>query len=99
LLLAAGLTPCASAIILMLFALANDAFWVGALAVAALSLGMGGTVAAIGIATVLARDLARRLFTAGGARGELIEQVMLILGSFLLLLFGSVLALGAWARL
>lgn len=96
---AAGLTPCASAIIIMLFALANDAFWLGVLAVAALSLGMGGTVAAVGVATVLARDLATRAFAAGGARGELIERVMLLLGSFLLALFGGVLALGAWARL
>jgi nickel/cobalt transporter (NicO) family protein len=96
---AAGLTPCASAVIIMLFALANDAFWLGALAVAALSLGMGGTVAIIGVATVLARDLARKLFATGGARGELVERVMLMLGSFLLLLFGGVLALGAWARM
>ena len=96
---AAGLTPCASAVIIMLFALANDAFWLGALAVAALSLGMGGTVAIIGVATVLARDLARGLFAAGGARSELIERAMLMLGSFLLLLFGGVLALGAWARM
>lgn len=97
--LVAGLTPCASAIIIMLFALANEAFWLGALAVLALSLGMGGTVAAIGVATVLARQLATRLAGAGGARGELVERVMLLLGSFLLVLFGGVLALGAWARL
>lgn len=97
--LVAGLTPCASAIIIMLFALANEAFWLGALAVAALSLGMGGTVAAIGVATVLARNLATRVFAAGGARGEVIERVMLLLGSFLLALFGGVLALGAWVRL
>jgi len=96
---AAGLTPCASAVIIMLFALANDSFWLGALAVAALSLGMGGTVAIIGVATVLARDLVRKLFATGGARGELVERVMLTLGSFLLLLFGGVLALGAWARM
>ena len=43
LILATGLTPCASAIIIMLFALANDAFGLGVAAVAVLTLGMAVT--------------------------------------------------------
>ena len=55
LIVATGLTPCASAIIILLFALANDAFGLGVIAVAVLTVGMAVTIPTIGVLTVLGR--------------------------------------------
>jgi ABC-type nickel/cobalt efflux system permease component RcnA len=96
---AAGLTPCASAIIVMLFALANHAFVIGIESALAMSAGMAMTVSAIGIASIFARQLMQRA-VAGSSRGShVLERVLNIGGSLLLVLFASLLFLGAWSRL
>jgi nickel/cobalt exporter len=97
--LAAGLTPCASAVIVMLFALANDAFMIGAEVALAMSVGMGITVAAVGVLSIAARDLAERLAAAGGARALLVERSLNMLGAGLVLTVAGALFLGALARL
>jgi nickel/cobalt exporter len=96
---AAGLTPCASAIIVMLFALANHAFVIGIESALAMSVGMAMTVSAIGIASIFARQVMQRA-VAGSSRGShALERVLNIGGSLLLLLFAGLLFLGAWSRL
>ena len=55
LVVATGLMPCASAIILLLFALANGLFAIGVVAALVMALGMGITMAAVGVATIVAR--------------------------------------------
>jgi nickel/cobalt exporter len=97
--LAAGLTPCASAVIVMLFALANDAFAIGAEVALAMSVGMGLTVAAVGVLSIAARDLAERLAASGGARAVLVERGLNMLGAGLVLTVAGVLFLGAVSRL
>jgi ABC-type nickel/cobalt efflux system permease component RcnA len=95
----AGVAPCASAIIIMLFALANDAVLIGTVAVLALSLGMGLTVSAIGVMTILARRFMTRFAGGSTARGEAIERVLAIAGSLAVIGFSGLLLLGAWYRL
>jgi nickel/cobalt exporter len=96
---AAGLTPCASAIIVMLFALANHAFVIGIESALAMSAGMAMTVSAIGIASIFARQLMQRA-VAGNARGShALERGLNLGGSFLLVLFSGLLFLGACSRL
>jgi ABC-type nickel/cobalt efflux system permease component RcnA len=95
----AGIAPCASAIIIMLFSLANDALLIGAVAVLALSLGMGLTVSAIGVLSIVARKFMKRFATGSSARGEQIERVMAIAGSLAVVGFSGLLMLGAWDRL
>jgi nickel/cobalt exporter len=95
----AGIAPCASAIIIMLFSLANDAILIGAVAVLALSLGMGLTVSAIGVLSIVARKFMKRFATGSSARGEQIERVMAIAGSLAVVGFSGLLMLGAWDRL
>jgi ABC-type nickel/cobalt efflux system permease component RcnA len=96
---AAGLVPCASAIIVMLFALANHAFVIGIEAALAMSLGMAITVSTIGLASIFARQLMERLFAASSRGGVALERGLHFGGSFLLVVFASVLLLGAWSRL
>ena len=97
--LAAGVAPCASAIIIMLFALANGAMLVGTIAVLSLSLGMGLTVSAIGVLSILARGLMRRFAGGETASGERLERALAIGGSVLVVAFAGSLMLGAWVRL
>ena len=97
--LAAGVAPCASAIIIMLFALANGAMLVGTIAVLSLSLGMGLTVSAIGVLSILARGLMKRFAGGETATGERIERALAIGGSVLVVGFAGALMLGAWIRL
>jgi len=97
--LAAGVAPCASAIIIMLFALANGAMLVGTIAVLSLSLGMGLTVSAIGVLSILARGLMKRFAGGETAAGERLERVLAIVGSVLVVAFAGTLMLGAWVRL
>jgi ABC-type nickel/cobalt efflux system permease component RcnA len=99
LIVTAGLTPCASAIIVLLFALANSVFLVGVGAAMAMSAGMAITVSAIALLSVLARDLAQRLF-GGSPRWALrLERGLAILGPVLLVACSALLFLGAWSQL
>jgi nickel/cobalt transporter (NicO) family protein len=95
----AGIAPCASAIIIMLFSLANDAILIGAVAVLALSLGMGLTVSAIGVLSIVARKFMRRFATGSGERGERLERLLAIAGAIAVIGFSGLLALGAWDQM
>ncbi len=95
----AGIAPCASAIIIMLFALANDAILIGAVAVLALSLGMGLTVSMIGVLSIVARKFMRRFATGSSDRGERLERVLAIAGAIAVIGFSGLLALGAWDQM
>lgn len=95
----AGVAPCASAIIIMLFSLANDALLIGVAAVLALSFGMGLTVAAIGVLSILARDVMKRVAAGSTENGERLERLLAIAGAVAVIGFSSLLAFGAWDRL
>jgi len=99
LVIAAGLTPCASAIIILLFALANDALGVGIAAVAVLSLGMALTVSTIGVASVLGRHTLLRVLDAVGVKSHRFEQSLAAVGAFCIVAVSSLLMLGAWYRI
>jgi len=99
LILAAGLTPCASAIIILLFSLANDALPVGIAAVASLSLGMAITVSTIGIATVVGRHAIVRLLDRVGFGAHRLEQGLAVAGALAILSVSGLMMMGAWARL
>lgn len=96
--LTAGLTPCASAIIVMLFALALQAFWVGVVAVLVMAVGMALTVSAIGIGTIYARRLIVRIF-ADRPGAELVEKAMALGGALFLVGFAALMLFGSTVRM
>ncbi len=98
LVLTAGLTPCASAIIVMLFALALQAFWVGVVAVLVMAVGMALTVSAIGIGTIYARRLIVRIF-ADRPGAELVEKAMALGGALFLVGFAALMLFGSTVRM
>jgi ABC-type nickel/cobalt efflux system permease component RcnA len=98
LVITAGLTPCASAIIVMLFALALQAFAVGVLAVLVMAVGMAITVSAIGIGTIYARRLVTRLF-ADRPGAELVEKLLTLGGALALTAFAALMLFGSTVRM
>ena len=95
---AVGVAPCASAIIIMLFALANDAMGLGIAAVMALSLGMAITVSAVGMLSIVARRLVMRLTKGPGLGVQRLEQVLRLLGSAAIIGFAGLLMIGSLAN-
>ena len=61
--LSVGLRPCSGAVLVLLFAVTQDAFAVGAMSALAMSLGTAITVSALAVLTVFSKNLALR--TAG----------------------------------
>jgi len=90
--LAVGAVPCTGALIAVLFALASGAWLLGLLAVAAISVGMGLTLAAVGIFAITTRDSispgSQQTLNAVGAAGGI-----------LVLLVGATLFMGTAALL
>jgi nickel/cobalt exporter len=98
LILAAGITPCASAIIVLLFALAQDALAIGIGAALVMSLGMSVTVSAVALLSIFGRKTVAAVAGHGRA-AMLIERGLALAGAMLVIGLAGVLMLGAWARL
>jgi ABC-type nickel/cobalt efflux system permease component RcnA len=66
-----GLVPCTGAVLILLYALANDILAAGMILVAAIAAGMAITMGALGMVSVVARRaVARRLDAAGNGQGR-----------------------------
>jgi ABC-type nickel/cobalt efflux system permease component RcnA len=96
---AAGIAPCGSAVIIMLFALGNQAMGLGIAAVLALSLGMAATLSAIGVLSILGRRSLMRLTEHGHGLAERVGQALALLGAGAVVGFSLLLMLGAWSQL
>jgi nickel/cobalt exporter len=97
LILAAGITPCASAIIVLLFALAQDALAIGIGAALVMSLGMGVTVSAVALLSIFGRKTVAA-FAGHGRAAVVIERGLALAGALLVIGLAGALMLGAWAR-
>ena len=64
---AAGMVPCPGAVLIMLYAVANDMIYPGFLLVAAMSLGIGLTICSLGVGAIIARQTALRLVESDGS--------------------------------
>lgn len=89
--LAVGIRPCTGAILVLVFALAQGVIGAGALAVLAMSLGTGLTVAALATLAVGAKALAVRLAARRSDLGVWIGRAIEILGALAVLAFGLLL--------
>lgn len=100
--LVSGMRPCTGALIVLLFALANGIFLIGALATLAMGVGVALTVSGVGIAAILARRGIIGLSGIGGGRRigvlALVPRILSVLGSVAVLLIGLLLLAGALQR-
>jgi nickel/cobalt exporter len=97
--LAAGVTPCPSAIIVLLFALANGALAVGMVACLVMAIGMGLTVSAVGLAAIGGRRALLRPLHGGVRSLVWAARGLTVLAGLGLVAAGGWLAVGAWSRL
>tara|TARA_R110000868_G_scaffold177382_1_gene415812 strand:+ start:2467 stop:3381 length:915 start_codon:yes stop_codon:yes gene_type:complete len=87
--LAIGLRPCTGAILVLLFALTQDAFLIGILSSLAMSVGTAITVSLLAVFTLLSKDLALRLAgTADNRWTARIERGLAIAGGVFILALG-----------
>jgi len=93
LLTAAGIAPCAGALIIILLSIALDVLWAGVVGVISIALGMAITLAAIGMASMMAH----RLIIADG-RSQEIGRFTAIAASLIVIATAGTLLLGSLER-
>jgi ABC-type nickel/cobalt efflux system permease component RcnA len=96
LVLATGLTPCASAIIILLFAFGQELYLVGVAACLVMAVGMGLTVSLVGLAAVAARRGTVRLVGPSSAAAHGVKTALGIAGAAAITGLGGLLFLSAW---
>lgn len=94
---AVGLRPCSGAIIVLIFALAQDLFWTGVGATLIMGLGTAATVAAIATLAVSARGLASRVARTRAGLGMLAMHAIEVGAAALIIAFGILLLAGYMA--
>ena len=90
--LAVGMVPCPGAVLVMLYAIANDMIYPGFLLVAAMSAGIGLTIAILGVATILLRQFATRFVenSGGGVAVARFRSLSNTAGALLVTVIGTV---------
>ena len=88
--LAAGMVPCPGAVLIMLYAVANDMIVPGSLLVAAMSLGIGSSICVLGVGAILARQAAMRVMERSGGGASTLRHGMNYAGAALVTLVGLV---------
>jgi nickel/cobalt exporter len=91
---AVGLRPCSGAIIVLVFALAQGLFWIGAASTFVMGLGTAITVATIATLAVGARGLAGKLAKAKPGAGMILLRGFEIAAAALIIAFGVLLLTG-----
>jgi nickel/cobalt exporter len=95
--LGVGIVPCTGAVLILLYALANDILLPGLLLVVAIAAGMAITMGALGMLSILARNaVATRLAAAGGGGNDAFALVSDYGGALLITLIGVALFWSAW---
>jgi ABC-type nickel/cobalt efflux system permease component RcnA len=97
LVLATGLTPCASAIIILLFAFGQELYLVGVAACLVMAVGMGLTVSLVGLAAVAARRGTVRLVGPSSVAAHRLKTALGVAGAAAITGLGLLLFLSAWA--
>jgi nickel/cobalt transporter (NicO) family protein len=93
LLTAAGIAPCAGALVVILLSLALGVLWAGVIGVIAIALGMALTLAAVGMASMVAHRL-----IIGDGRSREIGRFTAIAASLIVIATAGTLLLGALER-
>lgn len=95
--LAVGLRPCTGAVLVLLFALTQGAFLVGAFSAFAMSIGTAITVSALAVLTLVSKNAALRVAgTADNPWTGRIEQGLRIAGGLFILAMGLFMLVGSF---
>lgn len=91
---AVGLRPCSGAILVLVFALAQEMFFAGVAATFVMGLGTALTVATIAVVAVSAKGLARRLTAGNAGRGAVALRGLEFAAACVVLVLGAGLLMG-----
>jgi nickel/cobalt exporter len=94
--IAAGIRPCAGALVILVFALSQGLFAAGIAATFAMALGTALTTGAIAALAVFAKVLALRIAGGHGAAGSIAIAGLELLAAAFVLVLGASLLLGLW---
>ena len=94
--LAAGLRPCAGALIVLVFASVQGLFWAGVAATFAMALGTALTTGALAALAVFFKFAALRLAGGGSLRGARAVATLELLAAAFVVALGASLLLGIW---
>ncbi|WP_414476177.1 nickel/cobalt transporter [Microvirga sp. M2] len=95
--LAAGIRPCAGALIVLVFSLAQGLFAAGIAATFAMALGTALTTSAIAAVAVFAKALALKVAGGRGAAGAIVIACLELLAAAFVVVLGASLLVGLWA--
>ncbi|WP_243374567.1 nickel/cobalt transporter [Microvirga solisilvae] len=96
--IAAGIRPCAGALIVLVFSLAQGLFAAGIAATFVMALGTALTTSAIAAVAVFAKTLALRLAGGRGATGAIAVAALELLAAAFVLVLGASLLIGLWSQ-
>ena len=95
--IAAGIRPCAGALVILVFALSQGLFAAGIAATFAMGLGTALTTGAIAALAVFAKKLALRIAGGRGAAGAVAVAAIELLAAAFVLVLGASLLFGLWS--
>jgi nickel/cobalt exporter len=97
--IAAGVRPCSGAILVLVFALAQNLFAAGLAATFAMALGTAVTTGALAVMAVFAKSTAMRFAAGEESRAALVARSFEFIAALAVLAFGVALMVGAhgWA--
>ena len=89
---AAGVVPCPGAVLIMLYAIANDMIYPGFILVAAMSIGIGFTICSLGVGAIVARRTALQLMESnvGSGGANVLRHTFNYAGATIVMLIGLV---------
>jgi nickel/cobalt exporter len=90
-----GLVPCTGALLIMLFALANNMVFAGSIMVAAIAAGMAVTMSVLGILGILARRVVLSGLGSGAGKHARLAAALECAGALVILIISSLLFIGA----
>ncbi|MCP4395414.1 MAG: hypothetical protein GY804_14285 [Alphaproteobacteria bacterium] len=86
---ATGLVPCAGAILVMLYALANDVVLTGVMVVVAIALGMATTLTALGFVMIYSRQKVISMFSGHSSLYYMAGRTLKAIGAICIILGGT----------
>ena len=92
-----GLVPCTGAVLIMLFALANDMLIAGTAMVAAIAAGMAVTMSALGMVGILTRGAVVSRWSGSGRRSSAAALALEVGGALVIVLSAALLVGSLWS--
>lgn len=88
-----GLIPCEGAVLILIFAISIDSYWLGILLTISMSIGMALTISIIGITAIYSKKGALKLISVQTGTVKIISIAIQFLGAIIILFFGLLLFL------